>query len=97
MTKYDNINKLLKNLEQKNESSVAAAVSLCRVFTRLMVSGDMIRKQGAAEDVVKRLKELYSEYKSGLLTLLGEESIAPTALTLRPIFSLSCLPCSVDS
>lgn len=85
---YNNIAtliKILRNDDEDADDSVVAAISLCRVFTRLMVSGDMSKKQVASEKdavVVKWLRERYSEYKIGLLELLGEEGIAPTAFTL---------------
>ncbi|KAE8444699.1 hypothetical protein EG329_014357 [Mollisiaceae sp. DMI_Dod_QoI] len=86
--KYNNIATLIKilgNDAEEAEDSVVAAISLCRVFTRLMVSGDMSKKHIATEKdavVVRWLRERYSEYKNALLELLGKEGIAPTALTL---------------
>ena len=85
---YNNIAKLIKILRDDNEDpdiSVVAAISLCRVFVRLMASGDLARKQGGTEKdavVVKWLKERYSEYKAALLILLSEEGVESTALTL---------------
>jgi U3 small nucleolar RNA-associated protein 19 len=85
---YNNILALIKLLRDDEEdagSSVVAAISLCRVFTRLMVSGEMLKRQGTTEKevvVVKWLKERYSEYKTAILVLLGEEGISSTALTL---------------
>jgi len=85
---YNNIAKLIKILRDDNEdadNSVVAAISLCRVFVRLMACGDMARKQGSSEKdviVIKWLKERYSEYRSMLLLLLGEEGLESTALTL---------------
>ena len=85
---YNNVARLIKILRDENEdpeSSVVAAISLCRVFVRLMASGDMARKQASSEKdvvVIKWLKERYSEYKSALLLLLGEEGLESTALTL---------------
>ena len=85
---YNNVAKLIKLLQSDGDdtgSFIVAAVSLCRVFMRLMVSGDMIKKQGCTEKdiiVVKWLKERYSEYKSALLLLLGEGGFSSTALTL---------------
>jgi U3 small nucleolar RNA-associated protein 19 len=85
---YNNIVALIKLLRDDNEdtdNSVVAAVSLCRVFTRLMVSGEMTKREGTTEKeavVVKRLRERYSEYKTAMLALLGEEGISSTALTL---------------
>lgn len=85
---YNNVAKLIKILRDEDEeadNSVVAAISLCRVFVRLMASGDMVRKPGSSEKdvvVIKWLKERYSEYKSSLLLLLGEEGLESTALTL---------------
>jgi len=85
---YNNIAtliKLLRDDDEDAETSVVAAISLCRVFTRLMVSGEMTKREGMSEKeavVVKWLKERYSEYKTAILALLGEEDISTTALTL---------------
>ncbi|KAH7397918.1 nucleolar complex protein-like protein [Cadophora sp. MPI-SDFR-AT-0126] len=85
---YNNITKLIQILEAEGDEaddSVVAAISLCRVFTSLMVSGDMVRKHATTEKdavVIKWLKERYSEYKAGLLLLLGEEGVSSTALDL---------------
>ncbi|PMD39047.1 nucleolar complex protein-like protein, partial [Hyaloscypha variabilis F] len=85
---YNNITALIKLLRDDNEdaeNSVIAAVSLCRVFTRLMMSGEMTKREGTSEKeivVVKWLKERYSEYKTAIIALLGEENISSTALTL---------------
>jgi U3 small nucleolar RNA-associated protein 19 len=88
-TNYNNIVKLIKILRSDSEdgdAAVLAAISLCRVFTRLMVSGEMtLSKQGTTEKeavVIKWLKERYAEYKAGLIEFLEEEEIAPTILTL---------------
>jgi U3 small nucleolar RNA-associated protein 19 len=85
---YNNITALIKLLRDDSEGadgSVVASISLCRVFTRLMVSGEMAKPHGATEKevvVAKWLKERYSEYKAAILVLLAEESISLTALTL---------------
>ena len=85
---YNNIAtliKLLRDDDEDAENSVVAAIALCRVFTRLMVSEEMTKREGIAEKeavVVKWLKERYSEYKTAILLLLGEENISSTALTL---------------
>ncbi|CZT45652.1 probable NOC4 Nucleolar protein, forms a complex with Nop14p that mediates maturation and nuclear export of 40S ribosomal subunits [Rhynchosporium secalis] len=85
---YNSISKLIQILRAEGEEAddaVVAAISLCRVFTSLMVSGDMVKKQGTTEKdavVIKWLKERYSEYKSGLLSLLGEEGLSSTVLDL---------------
>lgn len=85
---YNNIAKLIKIFTSESEDpddSVVAAISLCRVFTRLLVAGDLGSKAKASEKeliVAKWLRERYSEYKGALLDLLGEEGISATALTL---------------
>jgi U3 small nucleolar RNA-associated protein 19 len=85
---YNNITALIKLLRDDGEdadNSIVAAISLCRVFTRLMVSGEMTKREEATEKeavVVKWLRERYSEYKTAILALLGEEGISSTALTL---------------
>lgn len=85
---YNNVTALIKLLRDGDEdvdNSVVAAISLCRVFTRLMVSGEMAKREGTTEKeavVVKWLRERYSEYKAEILALLGEEGVSSTALTL---------------
>jgi U3 small nucleolar RNA-associated protein 19 len=85
---YNNIAKLISLLRDEGEDpeiSVVAAISLCRVFTRLMVAGDMNKKRSSPEKdivVIRWLKERYTEYKITLLSLLGEEDVDTTALTL---------------
>lgn len=85
---YNNIATLIKILESESEDGddfVIAAISLCRVFTRLMVSGELTKKKGAAEKeivVSNWLKERYSEYKNTLVEILAEDQISSTALTL---------------
>lgn len=85
---YNNVATLIKTLKTDSEDSddsVLAAISLCRVFTRFIVAGDLANKQGANDQeavVVKWLKERYTEYKNSLFDLLGEEGISATALAL---------------
>jgi U3 small nucleolar RNA-associated protein 19 len=85
---YNNIAKLIKILRADGEvadESVVAAISLCRVFMRLMISGELEKKNGSTEKdavVLKWLRERYSEYKTALLVLLGEEGLGNTALEL---------------
>lgn len=85
---YNNITKLIKILRGDIEDGdilVVAAISLCRVFTRLMASGDMTKKPTGSEKevvLVRWLRERYAEYKAALLLLLGEEGAESTALTL---------------
>ncbi|TAQ83325.1 hypothetical protein B7494_g8349 [Chlorociboria aeruginascens] len=84
---YNNIATLIKILQTDDEGadqSIFTAVSLCRVFTRLMAMGDMSRDKKTSEKdvvVVQWLTERYSEYKTTLLLLL-EEDVTSSALTL---------------
>ncbi|KAF1837529.1 nucleolar complex protein 4 [Decorospora gaudefroyi] len=65
---YNNIVTLLqfaKKPEAENEGSILAAVALCRVFSRLLVAGDMLKSKGMGEAevvVVSWLKERYREF-----------------------------------
>ncbi len=80
---YNNIPKLLKLLE--TEDAILAAVALCRVFSRLMTSGELTKKAGSSEKedvVVAWLRERYYEYKSGLCELLESPEAAPAIFTL---------------
>ena len=85
---YNNIATLITQLRTDGEDGdnvLLAAISVCRVFTRLMVAGDLVKNSGSTEKdiiVIKWLKERYSEYKSNLVVLLAEGSGASTALTL---------------
>jgi U3 small nucleolar RNA-associated protein 19 len=85
---YNNVATLIKILKTNSEDaddSVIAAISLCRVFTRFIVAGDLANKKDASDQeavVVKWLKERYTEYKNSLFDLLGEEGISATALAL---------------
>jgi U3 small nucleolar RNA-associated protein 19 len=85
---YNNIGKLIKLFQHEDEdvdNSMLAAISLCRVFARLMSSGDMAKKSGSTEKdivVIQWLRKRYSEYKSSLLLLFREEGVESTALTL---------------
>lgn len=90
---YNNITKLIqisKTFENEPESAALASVALCRVFVRLLSAGALVRKKGLSEKelvVAQWLKDRYSEYKSTLVNLLGDEDLATTALTL----ALRCL------
>jgi U3 small nucleolar RNA-associated protein 19 len=85
---YNNIAKLValfKDDTQEPDDSVVAAISLCRVFTRLLVAGEFTFKAGTKEKdlvVLQWLKDRYLEYKEALLDILGEEGISTTVLTL---------------
>lgn len=81
---YNNIPKLIKLLRDSDDALIAA-VSLCRVFTRLMVSGDLTRNKPSTEKetvVIKWLLERYAEYKLELLDLMKQEGAGSTSLTL---------------
>lgn len=85
---YNNIAKLIAILRDDNEdpeNSVVAAISLCRVFTRLMVQGDLVKTKHSTEKdvvVIRWLKERYTEYKISILEFLGEDGVDTTALNL---------------
>ncbi|KAI1142165.1 nucleolar complex protein [Hypoxylon sp. FL0543] len=84
---YNNITTLLE-LAQKDgnhESTQLAMVSLCRVFLRLLASGNLARRDGQSEKdivVVQWLKKRLGDYKQIILSALGQEESASTALTL---------------
>jgi U3 small nucleolar RNA-associated protein 19 len=88
---YNNIVTLLqlaKNPVHEDETSILAAVALCRVFARLLSSGDMVKSKGMVQSealIVSWLKERYREYISVLLDLFLRSEHAPkqsVALTL---------------
>lgn len=63
--KFDKIPSLIKLVrEDAGETSIAAAFAACKVFAKLMATGDLSNKPGEKED---RLRKLYSDYKSHLL------------------------------
>ena len=72
---YNNIATLLQRARQsgaENEGPILAAVALCRVFSRLLVTGDMVKSKGMSEAegvIVSWLKERYKE----LCTLLLDD------------------------
>jgi U3 small nucleolar RNA-associated protein 19 len=85
---YNDISILLSIMgeyEKGEPQSILAAVALCRVFVRLMAQGSLKRKSTSSEKeviVVNWLKEMFSAYKTTLLSFLGDEDLAMTALTL---------------
>ncbi|KAF2739245.1 CBF-domain-containing protein [Polyplosphaeria fusca] len=89
---FNNIATLLqkaRSKDPKDEAAVLSAVSLCRVFARLLSAGDMKKKKGAmpeSELVIARwLKERYREYIELLLKHYlksAEASRQSVALTL---------------
>ncbi|PKS06467.1 hypothetical protein jhhlp_007215 [Lomentospora prolificans] len=85
---YNNIVKLLgiaKDYESETESAVFAAVALCRIFIRLIAAGSLTLQREASDKevvVVQWLKDRLSEYKEILTSLVSDEDLASTALTL---------------
>ncbi|RKU46477.1 hypothetical protein DL546_007940 [Coniochaeta pulveracea] len=87
---YNNISSLLsiaKKYEDEEEvdTAVVAAVSLCRVFIRLLANGNLTTKKGASEKeqtVLRWLRERLSEYRTTLISMLQHDGAAMTALTL---------------
>ncbi|CAO2656847.1 Nn.00g056500.m01.CDS01 [Neocucurbitaria sp. VM-36] len=70
---YNNIATLLQLARQpevENEAPILAAVALCRVFSRLLATGDMVKSKGLGDAeavIVSWLKERYREYMDVLL------------------------------
>lgn len=85
---YNNISTLIK-LSQNGDGDLSiclvASIALCRVFTRLMATGEFIKKPNTTEKetvVTLWLRERYSEFKDVLLQLLNQEASGSTALIL---------------
>lgn len=70
---YNNIATLLqlsKDESAESEITILASVALCRIFTRLLSSGDMIKSKGMAQSevmIVSWLKERYRDYTEALV------------------------------
>ncbi|KAK7415474.1 Maturation and nuclear export of 40S ribosomal subunits interacting protein [Neonectria punicea] len=85
---YNDITVLLSTMDEfrsGNPEGMLAAVALCRIFVRLLAQGALISNKSLSEKdlvVVSWLKEQFGEYKAKLLTILSDEDLAPTALTL---------------
>jgi U3 small nucleolar RNA-associated protein 19 len=85
---YNNITTLIEISRKQDDSvetAVVAAVSLCRVFIRLLASGNLSKKKDASEKdktIMRWLRERLGEYKGSLLPLLKRDEAALTALTL---------------
>ena len=87
---YNNIATLIATLNEtdhRRDRDVAAAVALCRVFSRLAVAGNLSKTKNAAENeaiIVDWLKERYKEYTEALSGMLrhGNTGRQNTALTL---------------
>ncbi|KAI1106996.1 nucleolar complex protein [Jackrogersella minutella] len=85
---YNNITTLLQIAQKDdddNDSTQLAMVSLCRVFLRLLASGNLARREGQSEKdivVVQWLRKRLGDYKQIVLSTLGQEDSASIALTL---------------
>ncbi|KAJ5355055.1 uncharacterized protein N7496_012267 [Penicillium cataractarum] len=87
---YNNIATLISMLNVEpsvKKPELAVAVSLCRVFSRLMAAGNLSESSRDAENekiVVAWLKERFSEYQRALLSIIREADTTSqvTALTL---------------
>lgn len=75
---YNNIATLISMLgvgESSVKPNLAVAVSLCRVFSRLIVGGNLTDTNRAAENekiIVAWLKERCSEYQKAMITVMRE-------------------------
>jgi U3 small nucleolar RNA-associated protein 19 len=88
---YNNIATLLqlaRRPEAENEAPILAVVALCRVFSRLLATGDMVKSKGMGESeaiVALWLKERYKEFLDVLLNDFLQSDHPPkqsVALTL---------------
>lgn len=87
---YNNIATLISmlNVEKSaKEPELAVAVSLCRVFSRLIAAGNLTESNRAAENekiIVAWLKERCLEYQRALMAIMREADLSSqvTALTL---------------
>jgi U3 small nucleolar RNA-associated protein 19 len=70
---------ILRTDGEPSDNSIIAAISLYRVFAKLIASGDLSNKPGDTEE---KLMKRYSNYKSALVILLGEQETSSTAFTL---------------
>ncbi|RAR12970.1 nucleolar complex protein 4 [Stemphylium lycopersici] len=92
---YNNIATLLQRAKQadaQDEGPILAAVALCRVFSRLLVTGDMAKSKGMSEAegvVVSWLKERYRELCNVLLDdFLGSEHPPKQSVALTLVMRL---------
>ena len=85
---YNNIAQLIQivqNREDDAEQALVAAVSLCRVFIRLLGMGDFEKTKEATKKqiaIVRQLREWLSDFSTSLLPMLQQDETALTALTL---------------
>ena len=92
---YNNIATLLQRARQpdaENEGPILAAVALCRVFSRLLVTGDMVKTKGMSEAegvIVSWLKERYRELSDILIDdFLGSEHPPKQSVALTLVLRL---------
>lgn len=72
---YNNIATLISMLNADGKPNLAVAVSLCRVFSRLIAVGNLTETSRAAENekiIVAWLKERCREYQKALVSILRE-------------------------
>jgi U3 small nucleolar RNA-associated protein 19 len=72
---------LAKEVDVENETATLASVTLCRVFSRLLSTGDMVKSKGMPDSevvIVQWLKERYREYLDMLLREYLRSESAPT-------------------
>ncbi|KAI1379391.1 CBF/Mak21 family-domain-containing protein [Hypoxylon crocopeplum] len=84
---YNNITTLLEiaQKESDDDSVQLAIVSLCRIFLRLLASGNLTRRDGQSEKdlvVIQWLRKRLGDYKQIVIYALDQEDSASTALTL---------------
>lgn len=85
---YNNITTLIAVAQAQDddlETAQIAAVSLCRIFIRLIAAGNLTKRKGATEKeetVMRWLRERLSEYRRTLTLMLRQDDVALTALTL---------------
>jgi U3 small nucleolar RNA-associated protein 19 len=85
---YNNISTLIqlsRNRDDDIDVSLVSSIALCRIFSRLLASGDLTKVRATTEKesvVTLWLRERYSEYKAVLIQLLNRDGSESTALTL---------------
>ncbi|KAI6246815.1 Nucleolar complex protein 4 [Erysiphe necator] len=85
---YNNIAILIKALDSDdkvNKNLSVVIISLCRIFSKLMISGNLTKRHASSEKeavVNKWLKEQYSKYKKKLIFFLGKGYSRTTILAL---------------
>ncbi|KAI5290468.1 hypothetical protein KEM54_001474 [Ascosphaera aggregata] len=91
---YNNIVKLLSMLDVvsgADSANLQVAVSLCRVFCRLLAGGHLNKIKGSSEQdhiVVAWLRERYQEYQDALLAILKNGAASHQVVALSLCFQL---------